>query len=116
MRPLGEGGGAPDPIAVLVVLALVEPGGTLRVMVGDGVTGIGGWRAAGDGRVVAVAEWLVRRTPAQPCVRVSVRAAAQLSADGRAADVRVQWQRLDGEGAAVRSAERGEALAERLDP
>lgn len=114
MRRLG---GTPGPSDDIGVLARVEVGGTVTVLVSGVATelGIGGWQAAGPGRVVLVAEWLVRGVGRRAAV-LSVRAAAELSPDGRTCQARLQWRHLDLTGAPQGVAVTAEADGTRLQP
>jgi len=100
------------------VLARLEDGGTVTVFVDGRASqpGIGAWRSAGRGRVLVVAEWLMDVRPRHAHERLSVRAAAELSDDGNACHLRLQWQFLDREGTPVRAAVVAEAEGTRLEP
>jgi hypothetical protein len=100
------------------VLARVEAGGTVTVFAGGqgGEPGIGGWKSAGPGRVVVLVEWFVRDTPGGTLGRLSVRAAAEMSADGRTCQARLQWRHLDLAGSPQGEAVTGEADGTRLEP
>ena len=114
-RRLGDPGGPGDEFCALVHLAA---DGTLSLTVDDvtRATGIGGWSSAGHGRVVARAELFVAgASPLHPN-RVVVRAAAELSADGAAASVRLQWQLVGRHGEAISTLVACEGRAERLEP
>lgn len=111
-------GAEPEPDGGFGVLARVEEGGTVTVFL-DGRSaqpGIGAWRSAGRGRVLVVAEWLLDTSPHQPHERLTVRAAAELSDDGRTCQMRLQWQSLTRDGVPLGAAVAGEALGTRLEP
>lgn len=115
VRRLGSMTDATDKIGVL---ARVEAGGTVTVFAGGpaGEAGIGAWKPAGPGRVVVIVEWFVRSPSRGAVGRVSVRAAAELSADGRTCQARLQWRRLDLAGNPLGDAVTGEADGTRLEP
>lgn len=115
VQPLGKPPADSDGFGVL---ARVEAGGTVTVFVGGpgGEPGIGGWKSAGPGRVVVIVEWFVRVAPAGTLGRLSVRAAAELSADGRTCQARLQWRRLGLDGRPQGEAVTGEADGTRLEP
>ncbi len=112
---LGSPGGSADRVGAL---ARIDSDGTVKVFA-DGRTaevGIGAWRAAGPGRVVLLVEWLVSSPVAKSPGQVSVRAAAELSTDGRRCAVRLQWQRVDLDGRACGAPVQAQAQATRLEP
>jgi hypothetical protein len=111
-------GSAPDATDGIGVLARVEAGGTVTVFAGEpcGEPGIGGWKLAGPDRMVVIVEWFLRDVSRLAVGRVSVRAAAELSADGRTCQARLRWRRLDLAGSAVGEAVTGEADGTRLQP
>jgi hypothetical protein len=112
---LGASRGPADRIGAL---ARIESDGAVTVFA-DGPAaepGTGAWRSAGPGRVVLVVEWLVSSPFARSPGHVSVRAAAELSTDGRRCAVRLQWQRLDLDGRACGAPVRAQAEGTRLEP
>jgi hypothetical protein len=111
-------GGGPEGTDGIGVLARLEAGGTVTVFLGGpaGEPGIGGWKSAGPGRVVAIVEWFVRDAPHGAVGRLSVRAAAEMSADGRTCQARLQWRHLDLAGRPEGEAATGEAEGMRLEP
>jgi hypothetical protein len=115
VRRLGRTAGATDTIGVL---ARLEADGTVTVFAGGpaGEPGLGGWKAAGPGRLVVIVEWFVRGASSPSAGRVSVRAAAELSADGRTCQARLQWRYLDLAGKQQGEPETGEADGARLEP
>jgi hypothetical protein len=115
MCRLGASGGSADRVGAL---ARIDSDGTVKVFADGGASamGIGAWRAAGPGRVVLIVEWLVSSRVARPPGQVSVRAAAELSTDGRRCAVRLQWQRLDLDGQACGAPVQAQAQATRLEP
>ena len=78
--------------------------------------GIGTWRSAGRGRVLVIADWLLDTSSHQPHERLSVRAAAEVSEDGRTCQMRLQWQSLTRDGVQLGAAVAGEAVGARLEP
>jgi len=82
---------------VIVVLVRIESGGTLAVLAGcpAGEPRVARWRPAGPRRVVLVAEWLARDPAGRVVGHVSVRAAAELSADGRTCQARLRSRHVD---------------------
>ncbi len=114
MCRLGAPGGSADRVGAL---ARIDSDGTVKVFATGSASamGIGAWRAAGPGRVVLIVEWLASSPAARPG-QVSVRAAAELSTDGRRCAVRLQWQRLDVEGQACGAPVQAQAQATRLEP
>ena len=115
MCRLGASGGSSDRVGAL---ARIDSDGTVKVFAdgGAGATGIGAWRAAGPGRLVLIVEWLASSPVPRPPGQVSVRAAAELSTDGRHCAVRLQWQRLDLDGQACGAPVQAHAQATRLEP
>lgn len=111
-------GATPGPADEIGVLARVEAGGIVTVFAGGLAVepGIGGWRSAGPGRVVVVAEWFVRGPAGRAVGRLSVRAAAELSVDGRTCQARLQWRRVDLAGRPQGELVTAEADGTRLEP
>jgi hypothetical protein len=114
-RRLGNPGGPGDEFCALV---LIDEGGTLSFSLDDvgASRGIGGWRHAGTGRVVARAELFVRAASGRGPCRLVVRAAAELASDGGAAHVRLQWQLVGRDGSPSAARVGGEGVAELLRP
>jgi hypothetical protein len=112
---LGEPGGEGDDFVALVLL---DPDGTLTLRLdhAEDATGIGGWRSAGTGRVVARAELFVRSPSARGTGRVVIRAAAELSPDGASARVRLTWQLVGRDGSGDAASVCCEGDAELLRP
>jgi hypothetical protein len=112
---LGDPGGPGDQFRALVLL---DQDGTLTFSIDDDPQsrGIGGWRSAGAGRVVAHAELFVRRPSGREANRVVVQAAAELSPDGTSASVRLRWRLVRRDGGAATVAVGCEAVAELLRP
>lgn len=112
---LGELGGRRYEFCALVLL---DPEGTLTLSLDHAAqaTGIGGWRSAGTGRLVARAELFVRAPSGRAPSRFVVRAAAELSPDGGTAQVRLQWQSYLRDGSASAPPVGAEAVAELLRP
>ena len=115
LRRLGASPGGVDGTAVLV---RVEADGTMTVYLARPAPtpGIGVWRSAGRGRVVMVCEWFTDPTDGRLPGRVSVRAAAELSDDGRTCQARLQWHYIDEAGASTCDPVIGEASGWRLEP
>ncbi len=99
-------------------LVRIEDGGTVTVHLAhhDRVPGMGAWRSAGPGRVVVVCEWFTLRPESGPPGRVSVRAAAELSPDGRTCRARLQWHHIGPDGAPRHGVVNAEADGMRLEP
>ncbi len=114
-RRLGDREG---PGGEFCALVLLTADGTLSVSVDDatGATGIGGWRSAGDRRLVAHVELFLRDPTLRGPDRVVVRAAAELSPDGVSASVRLRWRLVARRGGAAGPAVGCEGRAERLQP
>jgi hypothetical protein len=111
-------GDQPVLSAGIGVLARVEEGGAVTVFVDGRASqpGIGVWRSAGHGRVLAVVEWLVDTSADPVRDRLCVHAAAELSDDGRTCLLRLHWQFRTPDGRSARGAATGEAEATRLEP
>jgi len=112
---LGDPGG---PGAEFCALVLLDESGTLTFSVDDvrAPRGIGGWRHAGTGRVVVRAELFVPGPSGRAPDRVVVRAAAELTADGATARVRLQWQLVARDGSPSAAPVVGEGVADLLRP
>ena len=112
---LGDPGGPGDQFCALVLL---DQDGTVTLSI-DGdpqARGIGGWRSAGAGRVVARAELFVRAPAYGDATRLVIRAAAELSSDGSAARVRLRWHLVRRGTGAAGAVVGCEAVAELLRP
>jgi len=82
------------------------------------VPGTGWWRPAGPQRSIVVVHWFARdgADGSSPTRRLTVRAAAELCADGSTFRARVRWQRFDRIGQPWGDAVTGEAEGHRQHP
>ena len=107
----------PAPPRLIDALVVIGPDGEVAVTFSgwSGEPGAGWWRPAGPMRSIVVVQWFARdwADDALPTRWLTVRAAAELCADGSRFQARLRWQRFDRVGQPRGNAVTGEAEGHR---